>query len=325
MALFNSKSTMKKITVFLFTLVLITTVSCKNNKKNNIDTAAADQNRPTLTLENNQREIEVPLSPGRVVVFDIGALDVLDELEVTDRIVAMAKQGIPEYLRNYENDQEIVNAGGLMEPNFEKVHAAKPDLIIIGLRQLKDYDRYAEIAPTYLYELDYQNFVESIRQNVQNLGKIFEIDEKATERLKAMDQILNEEKEKIAHSEAKALLVLFNNGKFSAYGHGSRFGYIFDDFGVLPQIEEIKAGTHGASISSEYILDHDPDILFVVDRNAAIGERKIAKNTIENTLIQKTKAYKNGKIIYLSPETWYIAGGGLQSIEKAIREVGKAY
>lgn len=315
---------MKKLTLLFFTFALISLVSCKNHTK-----STADQNTnksdSTLTLTNNRHEVKIPLSPQRVVVFDIGALDVMDDLGVANRIVAMAKQGIPQYLRKYENNQDIVNAGGLMDPNFEKIHAARPDLIIIGLRQLKDYDEYAKIAPTYLYDLDYKNFLGSIQENVKVFGQIFEIEDQAEKRLAAMEEVINQEKEKIKESKTKALLVLFNNGKFSAYGKGSRFGFIFDDFGVLPEIEDIKTSTHGASISSEYIYDHDPEILFIIDRNAAIGEGTIQKETIENALIKKTKAYKNNRIIYLSPETWYIAGGGIQSIEKAAREVGEAY
>lgn len=313
---------MKKASLLFFTLALISLVSCKNRT-----TSTADQNKSksdqTLTLTNNHREVTIPLSPQRVVVFDIGALDVMDDLGVADRIVAMAKQGIPQYLRKYESDKDIVNAGGLMDPNFEKIHAARPDLIIIGLRQLKDYDEYAKIAPTYLYDLDYKNFVGSIRENVKAFGQIFEIEDQAEKRLAKMEAVI--EKEKIEEGNAKALLVLYNNGKFSAYGKGSRFGFMFDDFGVLPEVDDIKTSTHGASISSEYLYDHNPEVLFVIDRNAAIGEGAIQKESIENALVKKTKAYKNNRLIYLSPETWYIAGGGIQAIEKAAREVGAAY
>lgn len=317
---------MKKTSLFLFALVLLIGTSCKNGKKSETSDSKTMEKVETIPVQTaHDNEIAVPLSPKRVVVFDIGALDVMDALGISDRIVAMPKQGIPQYLRKYEEDKDIVNAGGLMDPNFEKVDAARPDLIIIGLRQLKDYKEYAEIAPTYLYDLDYKNYVGSVTENVETLGRIFEVEEDAEKQLETMRQSIKKEKETIEKSDAKAVMVLFNNGKFSAYGQGSRFGYIFDDFGVKPQIEDIEASTHGASISSEYILENNPDILYVVDRNAAITEGQIQKKSIENAMIQRTKAFKNGKVIYLSPETWYIAGGGIQSIQKAIEETGAAY
>jgi len=316
---------MKSLSLFLFAFVVATTLSCKHEKSNTGDGRAAEAVK-TLTVQTaHEEEIQVPLSPERVVVFDIGALDVMDALGVSDRIVAIPKQGIPGYLQKYEEDNNIVNAGGLMEPNFEKIDAANPDLIIIGLRQLKDYQEYAEIAPTYFYDLEYKNYIGSIEENVKTLGRIFEVEDQAEKQWKAVYESIEKGKAKIKKSKEEALLVLFNNGKFSAYGHNSRFGYIFDDFGVIPQIEDITVSTHGASISSEYILEHNPDILFVVDRNAAIAEGKIQKKAIENALIRRTKAFKNGKVIYLSPETWYIAGGGIQALEKAIQETVAAY
>lgn len=316
---------MKKTYIFFLSAVLLSVMSCKNSEKSTSENGESQATKETITLQNNQKEIKVPVSPDRVVVFDMGALDVMDELGLTDRIVGMAKQSTPGYLRQYEEDKNIVSTGGLMEPNFEKVDAAQPELIIIGLRQLKDYDQYAEIAPTYVYDLDYKNFVGSIEENVTNLGKIFNVMEEAQKRLDEMKDIIASEKEKIESTDLKGMMVLFNNGKFSAFGHQSRFGYIFDDFGVIPQVEDVNASTHGSSISSEYILEQNPDLLFVVDRNAAIGEGKIQKKTIENSVIRETKAYKTGKIVYLSPETWYIAGGGIQSIEQAAKEVGAAY
>jgi iron complex transport system substrate-binding protein len=51
------------------------------------------------------------------------------------------------------------------------------------------------------------------------------------------------------------------------------------------------------NVSFEYIVEKDPDYLFVVDRNAVVGGDAAAKETIENELVQRTKAYQNGKII----------------------------
>jgi iron complex transport system substrate-binding protein len=46
-----------------------------------------------------------------------------------------------------------------------------------------------------------------------------------------------------------------------------------------------------------------------------------SKELIENDLVKGTNAYKNGKIIYLAPNYWYLSGGGLLSVEAMVGEV----
>lgn len=315
---------MKNTFIFSLLIGILFVTSC-NNQQTKTAATPDGKETPTLTLHNHDREVTLPISPQRVVVMDVGALDVLDDLNLGNRVVAMAKQGIPNYLKSYVDAKDVINAGGLMEPNFERIHGAKPDLIIIGMRQLKDYDQYVEIAPTYVYELDNTDLLASVIKNIKDLGKLFEIEEATETRLNTLLTHLEEEKQRISESDAKAMFVMYNNGKFSTYGRNSRFGFVFDNFGVVPSSEEIQTSTHGASVSTEYILDRNPDILFIVDRNAAIGEGAIQKKGIENAMIQQTNAYQNGKMIYLDPQAWYIANGGLQSMEQSLKEVGEAY
>ena len=128
-------------------------------------------------------------------------------------------------------------------------------------------------------------------------------------------------KEKTASYDAKALILLGSEGKVSAYGPSSRFGLIHDVFGFKAADEKIEVSTHGQNITFEYVLETNPDILFVVDRDAAIGGDASVKDSIENELVKKTNAYKNGKIIYLNADYWYLSGGGLISMKEMIKEV----
>src|SRR5699024_3704546 len=83
----------------------------------------------------------------------------------------------------------------------------------------------------------------------------------------------------------------------------------------------IEASTHGMNVSFEYVTEQDPDLLYVIDRGAAIGEESAAEIVVENKLMEKTKAYKEDNIIYLDPEYWYLSGGGLQSVSMMVEDV----
>jgi len=128
-------------------------------------------------------------------------------------------------------------------------------------------------------------------------------------------------KKKAEEANKNALILLANEGKVSAFGPGSRFGLIHDVLGFKPVDPNIEVSTHGQSVSFEYILEKNPDYLFVVDRTAVVGGKTNAKDTVENELVKKTKAYQEGHIVYLDPNFWYLSGGGLVSVREMIEEV----
>lgn len=278
----------------------------------------------SILIEHQAGSTRVPLSPERVILFDFGALDSFEQLGLTNSIVGLPKHTAPKYLNKFKEDDAIENVGNLMEPNFQKINELEPDLIIIGLRQVSDYKEFAAIAPTIIYELDYKNYIPTVEKNVLQIGKIFEVEEKAKDRLEQLKNTLVSEKNKIDDESINALIVMYNDGKFSAYGKGSRFGIVHDYFEISPVVKDLEVSTHGNSISSEFIQEHNPDILFVLDRNAAITDEDIHKESIENSLIKQTNAYKDGRITYLSPDVWYLSGGGIQALEIMAKEVGNS-
>ena len=283
------------------------------------DTAGAAE-ADMMTIEHKLGEATFEKNPEKVVVFDFGVLDTMDELGV--EAAGVPQMLIPDYLSKYSGDA-YENTGSLKEPDFEAIHALDPDLIIISGRQADLYGEFEEIAPTLYVELDTSNYMESFKANMEMLGEVFGKEAQVEEKLAAIDSRIAEVQEKAKASDEKALIVLGNEGKVSAYGPASRFGLIHDVLGVEPVDETIEVSTHGQSITYEYILERNPDTLFVIDRTAAIGGEIGAKEAVENELVMKTNAYKNG-IIYLDPDYWYLSGGGLQSVSKMIEDTAAA-
>ena len=65
--------------------------------------------------------------------------------------------------------------------------------------------------------------------------------------------------------------------------------------------------------------------LLVVDRTAAITEKaNNAQKVLDNDIIKQTKAYKDGHIVYLDAANWYLAFGGLESMEIIAQELDRA-
>ena len=54
------------------------------------------------------------------------------------------------------------------------------------------------------------------------------------------------------------------------------------------------------------------------------GENQPAKEIIENELVKTTDTYKNGNIVYLDPQTWYVGGAGIKAANEMLNEVEEA-
>lgn len=305
-------------TVSLMGLALLG--ACGNNKKATEESTTSSNAATTVTIKDSKGSVEVPKNPKKVVVFDNGSLDTMDDLGVGDTVVGAPTKNLPKYLDKYT---KVESAGGIKEPDLEKINQLKPDLIIISGRQQDFQDKLSKIAPTIYLAVDAKNTWESTKQNIETLGTIFDKKDIADKKIAELETEIADVKTKAEKSEEKALVVLVNEGQLSAYGKGSRFGIIHDTFGFKLADENIEASTHGQSVSYEYVLEKNPDVLFVIDRTRAIGGDDTNNNVQENELVKQTNAGKNGKVISLQPDVWYLSGGGLESTHLMIQDVVK--
>lgn len=105
--------------------------------------------------------------------MEYGSLDTMKELGLDEKVVGIPKNNLPIYLNGYEDDDSIENTGGLKDLNFQTINELQPDLIIIGNRQVDDYEELSKIAPTILTIVDYVDYTDSFKKNARYLGDIF--------------------------------------------------------------------------------------------------------------------------------------------------------
>ena len=284
--------------------------------------AEGNSGEETLVVSHELGETTVNKNPKRVVVFDYGILDSLDKLEV-EGIVGLVQDGLPEHLSKFESE-DYSSVGSLKEPNMEKVFELTPDLIIISGRQADYYEELSKIAPTIHLGVNNENYLESFSENMNKLGEIFGKEKAVEKELTAITEAIEELNAKVTEKNVNGLITLANDGSFSVYGAESRFGIIHNSFGVIPVDETIEASTHGQKASFEYIVEKNPQYLFVVDRAAIVGGTTSAKELFENELMKKTDVYKNDNIVYLNPNIWYTATGGFTSTMIMVEEIDNA-
>lgn len=329
---------------------------------------SAEESAETVTVTalngaGESVEVTVPYDPERIAVVDMAALDIIDNLDLGDRVVGTSTTAL-DYLQSYIEDDSVVKLGSVKEVDMELLMGCEPEIIFMGGRMAESYDALNEIAPVVRLTTDTElGVLESTRQNAKTIASIFgkedEVDEKFTDfdgRIEALR----------AAAEGKTAVVgMCTSGGFNVIGNGGRCSVIGVEVGFENLCDEVAteesghggngggrgegsteaaeqateageasteggrsgqgAGEHGGSgnnsahgseASFELIVSLDPDYIFVMDRDAAIGTNgaQLAQEIMENELVMSTDAYKDGHLVILEhPGIWYTAEGGITS------------
>ena len=109
------------------------------------------------------------------------------------------------------------------------------------------------------------------------------------------------------------------------HGHGGENAEAGDNAKSGEAIAAVTA-THGNEASFETIVSLDPDYIFVMDRDAAIGTEgaQLAREIMENELVESMRAYQDDHIVYLEhPAVWYTAEGGITALDYMLADLEK--
>ena len=241
------------------------------------------------SLNGNQEEVdlEVPYDAERIAVMDMASLDILDSLGLGERVVGTSDTSL-EYLQDYVTNENIENLGTIKEADMEAVMSCEPDVIFIGGRLSNIYDELSEIAPVVYLSTDSEiGVAESVNKNARIIASMFGEEEKVDELMEGFTSRI----EKIADfAEGKtAIIGMCTSGGFNVLGNDGRCSLIgveagFENIGVDAQID---TSTHGNEASFEFVVEKNPDYIFVMDRDAAIGTdgAQLAKDIMENELV----------------------------------------
>ena len=303
--------------LLLSTLVACTTDTQKDEEKSINDTI-------TISVENGENkmiDIQVPLNPLKIVVVDYVALDMIDSWGLGDRVVGAPKSGPPAHLQKYVDDESVVNLGGLKEIDMEAIMSLQPDIIFTSGRTASRYDEFSMIAPTVMTSIDYEKgFVASFEEMVMRNARIFGLEGVAIAQLAEFDERISVLK--TAAKDKTAIVGITSGGSLSTLGNGSRGSIIGTDIGFLNIANDVDS-SHGNTASFELLVELDADYIFILDRDTAISTdgSATAQQLMDNELVHKTNAYKNNNIVYLTPSVWYLAEGGITSMDIMLKDI----
>jgi iron complex transport system substrate-binding protein len=287
------------------------------------DTAAPDAD-PSDTdgpiyVDHAQGTLRLESVPERVYSLDWGVTFVLEALGV--EVHGLPENAAPEALAHLLERDDVITVGTLHEPCFETIAANPADLVIVASRSAVHFDDVAAIAPTIDLSVPGDDNIAQSKATALTLGHIFDREAEAQALVEQLDATIAEINALTADA-GDALIILTSGANVNAFGPGGRFGFVHDDFGFTAATMIEEDGRHGQSISFEFLLDADPDWLFVIDRDTAIGQATgAAQQVLDNDIVARTQAFQTDRIVYVDTVNWYIAGTGIVSLQTVADEV----
>ncbi|MBP2316328.1 siderophore ABC transporter substrate-binding protein [Azospirillum soli] len=276
---------------------------------------------PTALIATALGPVEVKGVPKTVAVYDVAAIDTLLHLGITPA-------GRPQKIFVPELEAKTKGAapvGTLQDPDLEALSMLGPDLVIIGGRSSPHLDTVRRVAPAIDMTIDGKDLLADAKRRLSAYGLLFnrEVEAKAAE--VRLDAAVAATRAAVA-GRGRALIVMTNGPKLSAYGVGSRFGWLHSELGIPPAVPDLGTALHGEVVSFEFIRKANPDWLIVLDRTAAIGETGAsAKATLTNDLVAQTTAGSTGQIVYLPPADTYIAAGGVSATLRVLARLEERF
>lgn len=303
---------MKTLKSLFILFIALSLSACATTPKVDLET------REVVSITDAISTREVKTNPSRVAIFNYDILDILDTVGLEAAgidLLGVPQANLPASLSEY-GAEPYKNVGTLFEASLDDLDLFDPELIIIGGRSATLYETLKEAYPNADFldvTLPNSDLSEGLTQNVTNLATIFPgIADKLNQNLELILGAFDEIKTKTVDTNAMFLLV--NANAISYYGPAGRYKMIYDEFGYgASDTNTEEGGSHGKQVSFEYVLDTNPDILFLMDRGASVGNEATLDDILANELIQQTNAAKNGQVYELDASAWYLTSGGFKA------------
>ncbi|MDO5048636.1 MAG: siderophore ABC transporter substrate-binding protein [Actinomycetaceae bacterium] len=284
-----------------------------------------------VTLTHNAGETTVESQPQSIVVLDMAALDTLDAIGAGELVTGVPASDVPTWLSDDEGIDytQLETVGTMKEPDLEAIAKLNPDLVVLGSRSASFYEEFSQYFTTIDASVpwDQDDYSKRVVDMVEMLGDATGQTEAADEAAANIGDKLAEYSDTAA-DKGTALVLMSNGGEISMHGPKSRWAPIYDVFGFEPvQDDKADEGHKGQKISFETVQELNPDYIFVVDRDAAVGNTEAgttAEQVMDNELVASTTAAKEGNIVYLSSERWYIVMTGASNFVAELDEIAAA-
>lgn len=262
-------------------------------------------------------------APTKVITNNQSSLELLLKLGLQDSIIGTIAldNEIPEELKDAFSNINVITESKT-EPAKEVIVGMSPELVIGRAATFTD-DKYGTIESlnsmninvyTQLASLmNGEQSLDNIFEDIKNVGKIFNVEDKANDLATELTESLKLVEEKVSTLEGEPLKVLvmtaYNDGSYNVFGANST---------LQNEVLEVLGGTNinekGGAQSLENLMSLNPDVILYVYNNKNLETDSVAVESLyNNSLIQSVSAIENKKVFEVSYTEFM--GYGYRTIE----------
>ncbi len=310
----------KKIAATLITAsMLLSLVACNNTQKpedvsstpTSSQETSSEEQKPTTLTDREGKTITIPENMDKIISMAPSVTETLVNLGLADKLVAVDKysvgiEGIPENLPTYD----------IMAPDTESIAALTPDIIFAtGMSKADGDDPFKPVTDlgVLMTYIPSSSSIEGIKEDIMFVGEVTSTKEKAEEIVANMDKEISDIVAKIGENKCNKN-VYFEIGAapyMYSFGNGVFLNEIIELLGAKNVLVEQEGWV---SVSEEWILEKNPDIIFTnVNYVENPTEEIMARNGWD-----VLNAVKDKQVYVIDTDA---SSRGNENIVKAIKEI----
>lgn len=339
----------KKLITLVFMLVLsITIIGCE--KKDNVkqNSQVLKENKKNISnkenkhypveIENFNKKTVYENEPKRVIAMDYNAASTLVALGLKDKIIASREAGLlalSDVSEEYRNDIKNISVpeGYLKSPipPLEVTLSLNPDFILMDsfyfnvpdiFGEYKDYtDNGIKILVTE-GSIDKKPEINDMYIDIKNLGKIFNVEEKAESLCHNLETRFNSIKSKVK-KEKNYKLMGFDSGNDSPIVAGGKSleNLLIEEAGGENIFKNIDK--QFATVGWEDVISKNPDYIILHETPEDKGAKNLISILKNNKELQNINAIKNEKFIIIPTRYMFSGIYSVDAFEKIVEELNR--
>ena len=271
----------------------------------------------TYNYENEPVEMTFEKAPEKVFAYANSNIEELLALGLGDKIVAA--YGLDGDVREDLKDEFDKIQYMDTKPSKEEVVAMEPDFIAawyssfsddwlsdVSFWQERDVNTYMSLNSAAKGPAsEFPRTIEDEYEDILNLGKIFDCEDKAEEIVDQMKGEIDKVKEHVEGTDPLSVAVLEDEGdSFRVYGTETLGGNIPETLGA-----ELKLGAENSeNVGAEDLIAADPDVLFMINYDGFMTADEAIADITDNPAYASLSAVKNNKVFSVNLNEVYCSG-----------------
>ena len=277
-------------------------VGCSSESTSDTDNAASGEGE-TRVVETKFGDVEVPADAERIVALGWGDAETALALGVqpvgASDWLAFGGEGVGPWAEGmYDEAPEII---GTMEPEYEKIAALEPDLIldVKSSGEEERYERLTQIAPTVGIPEGGESYLTSLDEQVELIAEALGKEEEGEQLLADVEAKFDEASEANPEFDGKSVTVsAYTSEGWGAYVSESERVQFMETLGfeAKPEIDELGGEGFSRDISDENLAVLDADLMVTLPIYLPVSD------VTDQELFQKIPAVEDGRAIVFNDE-----------------------